>query len=173
MFAVLGSVLATLSISIGTIIAARILHSRLLRNVLRLPQSTFDTTPTGRILNRFSSDINTLDVMFPMVLRFCIPHLYRLIAILCVISFSTPIFIVVIIPVSIIYYLIQRIYVATVRQVKRIESITRAPIFSHFEETITGAPTIRAYALEELFTKESEKRVDVNQMAIFPAVVCG
>nr|CAD7413218.1 unnamed protein product [Timema poppensis] len=170
---VIGSVLATLSISIGTINAARILHNGLLRNVLRLPQSTFDTTPTGRILNRFSSDINTLDVMFPMVLRFCIPHIYRLIATLCVISYSTPIFIVVIIPVSVIYYFIQRIYVATVRQVKRIESITRAPIFSHFEETITGAPTIRAYALEELFTKESEKRVDVNQMAIFPAVVCG
>nr|CAD7203960.1 unnamed protein product [Timema douglasi] len=151
----------------------KILHNGLLRNVLRLPQSTFDTTPTGRILNRFSSDINTLDVMFPMVLRFCIPHIYRLIATLCVISYSTPIFIVVIIPVSVIYYFIQRIYVATVRQVKRIESITRAPIFSHFEETITGAPTIRAYALEELFTKESEKRVDVNQMAIFPAVVCG
>nr|CAD7452939.1 unnamed protein product [Timema tahoe] len=140
---VIGSVLATLAISIGTINAARILHNGLLRNALRLPQSTFDTTPTGRILNRFSSDINTLDVLFPMVLRFCIPQIYR------------------------------RIYVATVRQVKRIESITRAPIFSHFEETITGAPTIRAYALEELFTKESEKRVDVNQMAIFPAVVCG
>nr|CAD7258418.1 unnamed protein product [Timema shepardi] len=140
---VIGAVLATLATSIGSVKASKYLHNSLLRNVLRLPQTLFDTTPTARILNRFSLDINVLDDTFPMVLRICVPQIFR------------------------------RVFVSTVRQVKRIESISRAPIFSHFEETITGAQTIRAYGMQEKFIQESETRVDVNQMAVFPGAACG
>nr|CAD7428321.1 unnamed protein product [Timema monikensis] len=140
---VIGAVLATLATSIGSVKASKYLHNSLLRNVLRLPQTLFDTTPTGRILNRFSLDINVLDDTFPMVLRICVPQIFR------------------------------RVFVSTMRQVKRIESISRAPIFSHFEETITGAQTIRAYGMQEKFIEESETRVDINQMAVFPGAACG
>nr|CAD7452937.1 unnamed protein product [Timema tahoe] len=208
---VIGAVLATLATSIGSVKASKYLHNSLLRNVLRLPQTLFDTTPTGRILNRFSLDINVLDDTFPMVLRICVPQIFRLAAIFGIIIYTTPIFVVAIIPVVLVYCFIQRVFVSTVRQVKRIESISRAPIFSHFEETITGerqktvwsthgwieplvkspnfrkiakelqtfslicrsAQTIRAYGMQEKFIEESETRVDVNQMAVFPGAVCG
>nr|CAD7419100.1 unnamed protein product [Timema poppensis] len=130
--------IGTLTVSVGTINAANTLHNTMLANILRLPQSLFDTTPTGRILTRFSSDVNVLDTHIPMILRMSIPNLYRVAATFIVISCTTPLFISVIVPVGILYYFIQRVYVSTSRQVKRLESIARAPVYSHFGESITG-----------------------------------
>ena len=69
------------------------------------------------------------------------------------------------------YYFLQKFYVTTARQVKRLESITRSPIYSHFGETISGAPTIRAYNVVDRFIDESEKKVDFNQMCYYPTFV--
>ena len=62
----------------------------------------------------------------------------QVIATLVVISFSTPIFTAVIVPIGIIYYLVQRLYVASSRQLKRLESVSRSPIYSHFSESVSG-----------------------------------
>nr|CAD7445720.1 unnamed protein product [Timema bartmani] len=162
--------IGTLTVSVGTINAANTLHNTMLANILRLPQSLFDTTPTGRLLTRFSSDVNVLDTHIPMILRMSIPNLYRVAATFIVISCTTPLFISVIVPVGILYYFIQRVYVSTSRQVKRLESISRAPVYSHFGESITGAAVIRAYGVQSRFIKISEEKVDFNQMCVFPNI---
>jgi ATP-binding cassette subfamily C (CFTR/MRP) protein 1 len=97
--------------------------------------------------------------------------MFQVIATLVVISYSTPVFITVILPIGIIYYFIQRFYVASSRQLKRLESVSRSPIYSHFGESVTGAQTIRAYGVQDRFIRESESRVDFNQVCYYPSII--
>lgn len=96
---------------------------------------------------------------------------FQVIGTLVVISYTTPIFITVIVPIGCLYYFIQRFYVSTSRQLKRLESVSRSPIYSHFGETVTGASAIRAFQEEERFIKESEHRLDINQVCYYPSII--
>lgn len=87
------------------------------------------------------------------------------------ISYATPAFILPIIIILMCYYVIQRIYVATSRELKRLESVSRSPIYSHFGETVNGVTTIRAYNLQKNFIDENEQKVDNNQKANYPSLV--
>ncbi|XP_058451158.1 multidrug resistance-associated protein 1 isoform X5 [Malaya genurostris] len=168
---VLSLYFGVLTVVMGGIKAALFWHQRLLSNLMRLPIAFFDTTPKGRIVARFSNDINTLDFSLPFNIKQFIPSVFRVVATLVVITISTPIFSVVIIPIGILYYAVQRFYVATSRQLKRLESVSRSPIYSHFGESIQGAQTIRAYNEQERFIEESESRVDFNQVCYFPSII--
>lgn len=80
-------------------------------------------------------------------------------------------FTIVIVPIGLLYYFIQRFYVATSRQLKRLESVSRSPIYSHFGETVSGVQAIRAYGQQERFINESEHKVDVNQICYYPSII--
>uniref|UniRef100_A0A2M4AR42 Putative abc transporter c family member n=2 Tax=Anopheles triannulatus TaxID=58253 RepID=A0A2M4AR42_9DIPT len=95
----------------------------------------------------------------------------KVVATLVVICISTPIFASVIVPIGILYYAVQRFYVATSRQLKRLESVSRSPIYSHFGETIQGVQTIRAYSVQDRFISESDERVDANQLCYCPSII--
>lgn len=77
-------------------------------------------------------------------------------------------FLVFVVPFLIVYLFIQRFYVSTTRQLKRIESITSSPIFTHFAETLNGVSTIKAYNVCPRFIEESNKRVDKNFQCTYP-----
>ncbi|CAG5119556.1 unnamed protein product, partial [Candidula unifasciata] len=156
---------------LGAVTASRVLHVGVLANVIQSPMSFFDTTPIGRIVNRFSKDLDTLDTMIPMIVGMFLNCLFQTISTILVISFSTPMFLAVIAPLLIFYYFVQRFYVATSRQLKRLESVSRSPIYSHFGETITGAVTIRASGQEARFIHDSQAKVDLNQICYYPSIV--
>ena len=82
-----------------------------------------------------------------------------------------PWFGLVIVPVGCVFFLVQKIYVSTSRQLKRLESVSRSPIYSHFGETLNGASTIRAFHLQNKFILESEAKVDQNQVCYYPSII--
>lgn len=133
--------------------------------------SFFDTTPQGRILNRFGKDVDVLDSQMPFILRGWMTCLLSVISTFLVIMVATPLAILPIFIVLCGYYFVQTIYVSVSRQLKRLESTSRSPIYSHFGESINGASVIRAYGLQNKFIKESEKRVDKNLQASITGVV--
>lgn len=92
---------------LGAIQASRVLHTGVLANVIKSPMSFFDTTPSGRIVNRFSKDLDTLDVMVPMLVGMFLNCLFQTASTLLVISISTPMFLAVIVPLLIFYYFVQ------------------------------------------------------------------
>ncbi|XP_045104248.1 multidrug resistance-associated protein 1-like isoform X3 [Portunus trituberculatus] len=167
-FFILGGAFA---LSFGSLDAAKKLHANLLYNVLRLPMSFFDTTPLGRLINRFSKDVDTLDNVLPWSIRSWLMCFVTVVATFAVIIGVTVEFTLVMIPTMIIYYFVQVLYVSTSRQLKRIESVTRSPIYSHFQESIQGAPTIRAFTKEHVFITESERRVDNNMVSSIPSIM--
>ncbi|KAK7475730.1 hypothetical protein BaRGS_00033052, partial [Batillaria attramentaria] len=142
--------------------AARVLHSRLADRLLRAPMAFFDTTPIGRILNRVSHDVEVVDDILPIVMHDNVAILSMTMVTLLVIIVQIPESIVVLLPVVVLYILCQRFYVPTMRQLGRFESVTRSPIFALFRETLTGAPSIRAYGAKDRFLEETMLLVDRN-----------
>ncbi|CAH8607404.1 unnamed protein product [Heterobilharzia americana] len=138
------------------------LHSRLLSYVLHAPATFFDLVPHGRIVNRFSQDISTLDNPLLVSLNStlnCVLTCFLTLCIACTLN------VFMIIPISlltVIYLLIQNLYVTSSRQLKRLESVSQSPIFSHFSETLSGVDSIRAYKLSETYQTISSTRQDLN-----------
>ncbi|XP_037352386.1 ATP-binding cassette sub-family C member 2 [Talpa occidentalis] len=151
--------------------ASNILHRQLLDNILRAPMSFFDTTPIGRIVNRFAGDISTVDDTLPMSLRSWILCFLGIISTIVMICLAAPTFIIVVIPLGIIYVFVQIFYVATSRQLRRLDSVTRSPIYSHFSETVSGLPVIRAFEHQQRFLKQNEVGIDTNQKCVFSWIV--
>ncbi|CAB4400795.1 unnamed protein product [Rhizophagus irregularis] len=149
--------------------AARKLHHQMLDGVIRSPMSFFDTTPLGRILNRFSKDIYTIDELLPRIFAGYFRTFFVVLSTIFVISFSTPLFIILIIPMTFMYIYIQTYYLSTSRELKRLDSVTRSPIYAHFQETLGGLTTIRAFQQMNRFIRDNETKLDVNQKAYFPS----
>ncbi|KAF9874044.1 ABC metal ion transporter [Colletotrichum karsti] len=150
--------------------ASRKLHESMANAIFRSPMSFFDVTPTGRILNRFSSDIYRVDEVLARTFNMLFVNVARSGFTLAVIAVATPPFIALIIPIGLMYYWIQRYYLRTSRELKRLDSVTKSPIYAHFQESLGGISTIRAYRQQQRFELENEWRVDANLKAYFPSI---
>ena len=150
--------------------ASRKLHERMAFAIFRSPMSFFETTPSGRILNRFSSDIYRVDEVLARTFNMLFVNSARAFYTLVLIAASTPVFIALIIPLGAVYLYIQRYYLRTSRELKRLDSISRSPIYAHFQESLGGITTIRAYRQQDRFAQENEWRVDANLRAYFPSI---
>ncbi|KAF2457048.1 multidrug resistance-associated protein 1 [Lineolata rhizophorae] len=150
--------------------ASRKLHERMAFAIFRSPMAFFETTPAGRILNRFSSDIYRVDEVLARTFNMLFVNSARAAFTLVVISVSTPVFIALIIPLGALYLYIQRYYLRTSRELKRLDSVTKSPIYAHFQESLAGISTIRAYRQQKRFSLENEWRMDANLRAYFPSI---
>ncbi|KFG80600.1 hypothetical protein MANI_028755 [Metarhizium anisopliae] len=145
--------------------ASRTLHERMVFAVFRSPMSFFEQTPAGQILNRFSSDIYRVDESLARQFNALFVSAARGFFILGVIALGSPLFVVFIIPLVLLYTYMQRYYLGAKRELKRLDSTSRSPVFAHFQETLGGVATICAYGAQERFIRENERQVDANMKA--------
>lgn len=101
------SLMYSLTLLIGSIRASRRLHLKLIVNILRLPMRFFDVTPLGRILNRLSKDIYSIDVKIPMSLRSFLMMFFDVIGMLVAVGYATPLFLCVLPPLGAVYMFVQ------------------------------------------------------------------
>ncbi|PWA01371.1 hypothetical protein BB558_002530 [Smittium angustum] len=148
--------------------AAKNTHSMLFKNIMRLPMSFFDTTPLGRVLNRFSKDQETIDRQLPRSLDMWAQSMISVLAALVVISVNFWMFAIAVLPLIVIYYYIYDYYITSSRELKRLESTTRSPIYAQFQETLNGVSTIRSYNHTKRFINHNSTLIVTNTRAQFP-----
>ncbi|KAH9193687.1 hypothetical protein AeNC1_004323, partial [Aphanomyces euteiches] len=145
------------------VLCSKSLHATVLRHALDAPVPTFfDVTPVGRILNRFSSDMDMVDSTLPQYILFVIEFFFSLAAILVVCAVSAPYVLLLYVPVGAIFFHARRIYNATINEVKRLDGISRSPLVSLVGETYTGLSTIRAFDKTATFALKQQRAVDYN-----------
>jgi len=167
----LSQVLLTLFYSVFMAIvgirAARRIHRNAITRILMAPISFFDTTPLGRIINRFSKDQDSIDGMLFMAIQMLFTDVASTITSIGLMIYTAPLFGVALVPLLILYYFVQEYYRSTSRELKRIESITRSPLYTNITETLVGLPTIRAYDAQERFIKANQQLIDENNRPQF------
>ncbi len=128
-------------------------HNRLLASLLKAPMSFFDTTPIGRIMVRFSTDIDNLDIQLSPQFSHISMNIFMLVSTLIVLVNAT---VWLIIPLALIAFAmmkLQQFYLGASRDLNRLKSITQSPAISLVSETLSGLSTVRAYGLENHFTR--------------------
>ncbi|XP_032875191.1 ATP-binding cassette sub-family C member 9-like isoform X1 [Amblyraja radiata] len=147
---------------ISGIRASRHLFANMLHNVTTLPLRFFETTPVGRILNRFSSDFKTIDDQIPINLERFMTHVMWCLSAIVINVVVTPFFLLPVIPLLVLYYFLQMFFRVSARELQRLDSITKSPVFAHFSETLGGLTTIRAYKLKDKFFQQILDKIDCN-----------
>ncbi|CAO3644968.1 unnamed protein product [Cunninghamella blakesleeana] len=156
----------------SSLTASRRIHSQLLNRILRAKVRFFDTTPLGRIVNRFSSDLETIDQEVSPQLSFFMFSIASTVLVVLVIVGVTPTFIIPGTVIGILYWFIAIYYLKTSRDLKRLNSVSRSPIYVQFNETVNGVSTIRAFGCQQRFINENYNKVDTNNRSFLWMWAC-
>ncbi|KAF9369141.1 Canalicular multispecific organic anion transporter 2, partial [Podila verticillata] len=149
---------------------SKVLFNRLLNRVFRLPMSFFDTTPMGRIINRFSSDMDSIDEQLPEEFNDLFAFMSIIGGALVLIAYSTPAFLVMIPPLGVLYFFIQDYFIKCSASLKRLYSVSKSPLYQHFSESLAGVSTIRVMrGLQAQFLAKNQSRADTvaNRMYVY------
>ena len=165
------TLLRAFTFAYGGIAAARELHRSLLKSLLKSSISFFDQTPSGRILNRFSSDTWSVDDSLPFIMNILLANMFSLLGTLVLSCYGLPKFVFVLIPLAIFYYFIQNYYRWTSREIKRISAVCLSPVYAHFGETISGLASIRAFRQVGRFVEENFSLVSNSIRAQFASLI--
>ncbi|KAM1213164.1 hypothetical protein PS2_004614 [Malus domestica] len=142
--------------------AARRLHDALLNAIMRAPMVFFHTNPTGRIINRFAKDLGDIDRGVAMVVNMFMGQVWQLFSTFVLIGIVSTISLWAIMPLLILFYAAYLFYQSTSREVKRLDSISRSPVYAQFGEALNGLSTIRAYKAYDRMANISGRSMDKN-----------
>ncbi|KAG6334434.1 hypothetical protein ID866_4655 [Astraeus odoratus] len=160
-------VLLNISVLMSTVRASRTFHSKALRGVLRAPMWWFEGQPIGRIMNRFSKDIESIDQRLMPQLFQLVAGVGSLVSTTVIIGYSTPIMLAFMFPTAVIYWFVLRFYRKSLRELKRLESTQRGPLQARISETLDGIPTIMAYRREQDFANAVGGLLDTSNRPTF------
>jgi ATP-binding cassette subfamily C (CFTR/MRP) protein 4 len=141
------------------------LHNKMFNAITRATMYFFNTNSSGRILNRFSKDMGAIDEMLPVALMDCIQIGLTLMGIIIVVGLVNVYLMIPTFIVGIIFYKIRVFYLSTSRSVKRLEGVTRSPVFAHLNASLQGLTTIRAFEAEQILSKEFDNHQDLHSSA--------
>ncbi|KAF9111885.1 hypothetical protein BGX27_004328 [Mortierella sp. AM989] len=154
--------MASMMLSVSVVRTANAMHDAAFKKVLYSPLAFFDTTPLGRILNRFSRDVDTLDnVLWATLYDFTLT-VVTLIGTVVLIIVVFPWLILAIVPILGLYYALSIYYRITSREVKRLDSNMRSHLYAYFSECLTGLGTLKAYDVVQKAILKNEYRIDLN-----------
>jgi ABC-type multidrug transport system fused ATPase/permease subunit len=143
------------------------MHDKMLASVLGAPVRFFDSTPVGRIIQRFSRDIESVDVYLQWSFISVVHCLLQIAVSVCLILALVPFMIVIIAPVLFAYYIIQKNYRSPAREAKRFDSVARSPRYSHFKETLQGLVVIRSFSKEKWFMESFYQKLAESQRMFY------
>ncbi|KAJ3265284.1 hypothetical protein HDU77_005729 [Chytriomyces hyalinus] len=161
------SVLTRLWVLYGGLMGSRALHKKLANAVFGAPMRFFEKTPVGRLLNRFTKDMATIDNECMDSLDSFFRLIIQMATTVVLILYVAPASGLIIPVVALCYYWISSLYLEASRELKRLESISNSPIYAQFSETLIGVSTVRAYGTEKRFSAKMEDKVDANNRNSF------
>ena len=157
----------SISLTIFGTNASRVMLHKAVTRVLRAPMSFFDTTPLGRITNRFSKDVDTMDNTLSDSLRMFLLTAGSVISVFILVIAYFYYFAAALAPLVVFFLISSGYYRASAREVKRHEAVLRSHVFSRFSEAVSGVSTIRAYGLQQQFSNSVREATDLMNGAYF------
>ncbi|XP_029315504.1 multidrug resistance-associated protein 4-like isoform X2 [Cottoperca gobio] len=147
--------------------SAQTLHNSMFNAILRTSVHFFDINPIGRILNRFSKDIGYLDSLLPWTFVDFIQVFLQVIGVIAVAAVIIPWILIPVAPLLAVFLFLRCYFLQTSRDIKRLESTTRSPVFSHLSSSLQGLSTIRAFKVQERFQQMFDEYQDLHSEAWF------
>ncbi|EFN78037.1 Probable multidrug resistance-associated protein lethal(2)03659 [Harpegnathos saltator] len=147
------------------------LHDLMFSALIRTGMRFFDTNPSGRILNRFSKDMGTIDELLPKAILDAGQMNMVMLGAVIVTCVINPIFLAPVTIIGFIFYWIRKVYLKTSKNIKRLEAIMRSPVFTHLNATLNGLTTIRAYCAQDILKREFDKLQDQHTSTTYMYIV--
>ncbi|CAG9836010.1 unnamed protein product [Diabrotica balteata] len=157
----------SLSFYLWCIAASTKMHNKMFMNIVYSPMRFFNTNPSGRILNRFSKDIGSVDEVLPTTLLDTVQIALSVAAITAVIGSLTYWILIPTVAIAVFFYFLRVIFLETSRDVKRVESVTRSPIYTHLTASLQGLTTIRAFRAQDILKEEFDRYQNLHSAAFF------
>ncbi|KPU73242.1 uncharacterized protein Dana_GF26917 [Drosophila ananassae] len=169
---ILAYIIAIMMLFRCTISASVRMHNSMYNSISRASMYFFNTNPSGRIINRFSKDLVQIAELLPNAVLDLLESFFALLGVSIIIAIVNPILLIPTIILTFIFYQLRIFYLKTSRDLKRIEAITRSPVYSHVTASLSGLATIRAFESRHLLEQEFDTCQDMHSSAFYMLLSC-